>query len=39
MNLNEKCLLKFLQYPDELVEETNVLMQFLSELEKIYDRQ
>jgi len=39
MNLNEKCLLKFLQYPDELIEETDVLVQILSELEKSDERQ
>ena len=39
MNLNEKCLLKFLKYPDELVEQTNFLVQILSELEKSDEQQ
>ena len=34
MNLNEKCLLKFLQYPDELTTETAVLENILEELKK-----
>ena len=32
MNLNEKCLLKFLQCPDELVIQTEILTKILLEL-------
>ena len=32
MNLNEKCLLKFLQYPDDLISETALLEEILEEL-------
>jgi hypothetical protein len=32
MNLNEKCLLKFLQSPDELVIQTEILTKILLEL-------
>ena len=33
MNLNEKCLLKFLQLPDELLLQTEIMLQFLKEVE------
>lgn len=37
MNLNEECLLKYLQDPDELVDLTTILLEFNSLFTKNYE--
>lgn len=37
MNLNEECLLKYLQDPDELVDLTTILLEFNNLFTKNYE--